>query len=213
MEALKYLEELTERYPLLDHITDPLLTAFATIKGSYENGGKLLIAGNGGSCADSEHIVGELMKGFVKQRPVPDEFVKELKAAAPECWERLAAGLQGGLAALTLTGHPALSTAYLNDADGTMGFAQQLYVLGKREDVFLGISTSGNSANVLYAMLVAKAKGMKTIAMTGSEGGAISRVADVTVAVPENETYRIQELHLPVYHTLCLMLEEYFFTY
>lgn len=213
MEVLKHLEELAERYPTLDHITDSLLTAFATIKGSYENGGKLLIAGNGGSCADSEHIVGELMKGFVKRRPVPDEFVKELKEAAPEYWEKLAAGLQGGLAALTLTGHSALSTAYLNDVEGTMGFAQQLYVLGKREDVFLGISTSGNAANVLYAMSVAKAKGMKTIAMTGSEGGTMSRVADVTMAVPENETYRIQELHLPVYHTLCLMLEEYFFKY
>jgi len=142
---------------------------------------------------------------------VTEEFAKALAEADPQRGPELAAKLQGGLAAIALTGHNGLSTAYANDVDGGMVFAQQLYGYGRKGDVFLGISTSGNSANVMYAMAAAKAMGIKTIALTGRDGGAMGRFADVAVIVPETETYMIQELHLPVYHALCLMLEEHFF--
>lgn len=211
MNEMEQLDVLIERYPVLAGIRGQVLEAYEVMRECYEGGGKLLVAGNGGSSSDSEHIVGELMKGFIKRRPVTEEFAKALEAADPERGPELAAKLQGGLPAIALTGHAALSTAYLNDVDGDLIFAQQLYGYGKPGDVFLGISTSGNSRNVVYAMAVAKAKGLKTIALTGRDGGIMGRTADVAVIVPETETYRIQELHLPVYHALCLMLEEHFF--
>ncbi len=211
MNEMEQLDVLIERYPVLAGIRGQVLAAYEIMRECYEGGGKLLVAGNGGSSSDSEHIVGELMKGFIKRRPVTEEFAKALEAADPERGPELAAKLQGGLPAIALTGHAALSTAYLNDVDGDLIFAQQLYGYGKPGDVFLGISTSGNSRNVVYAMAVAKAKGLKTIALTGRDGGIMGRTADVAVIVPETETYRIQELHLPVYHALCLMLEEHFF--
>ena len=169
------------------------------------------MAGNGGSCADSEHIVGELMKGFCKKRRVPEDFAKALLKADAKRGGQLAEALEGGLAAIALTGHPGLSTAFLNDVDGAYIYAQQIYGYGKEGDVFLGISTSGNAKNILYAAAVARAKGMKVIGLTGKDGGELSGAADVAVIVPDKETYRIQELHLPIYHTLCLMLEERFF--
>lgn len=211
MNEMEQLDVLIERYPVLAGIRGQVLEAYEVMRECYEGGGKLLVAGNGGSSSDSEHIVGELMKGFIKRRPVTEEFAKALEAADPERGPELAAKLQGGLPAIALTGHAALSTAYLNDVDGDLIFAQQLYGYGKPGDVFLGISTSGNSRNVVYAMAVAKAKGLKTIALTGRDGGIMGRTADVAVIVPETETYKIQELHLPVYHALCLMLEEHFF--
>ena len=211
MNEMEQLDVLIERYPVLAGIRGQVLEAYEVMRECYEGGGKLLVAGNGGSSSDSEHIVGELMKGFIKRRPVTEEFAKALEAADPERGPELAAKLQGGLPAIALTGHAALSTAYLTDVDGDLIFAQQLYGYGKPGDVFLGISTSGNSRNVVYAMAVAKAKGLKTIALTGRDGGIMGRTADVAVIVPETETYRIQELHLPVYHALCLMLEEHFF--
>lgn len=211
MNADKYLEELAERYPRLTPIQGEIRQAFDILRDSYAQGGKLLVAGNGGSCADGEHIVGELMKGFVKQREVPEAFAKKLEEAGSEKGTELAAKLQGGLPAIALTGHPGLSTAFLNDVDGNLTFAQQTYVYGRPEDVFLGISTSGNAKNIEYAAITAKAKGMKVIGLTGRDGGALARVADVAVIVPETETYKIQELHLPVYHTLCKMLEEEYF--
>lgn len=211
MNEMEQLDVLMERYPVLAGIRGQVLAAYEAMRECYENGGKLLVAGNGGSCSDSEHIVGELMKGFIKRRTVPEEFAKALRAADPERGPELAAKLQGGLPAIALTGHAGLSTAYLNDVDGDLIFAQQLYGYGKTGDVFLGISTSGNSKNLVYAMAVAKAKGLKTIALTGRDGGMMGRAADVAVIVPETETYKIQELHLPVYHALCLMLEEHFF--
>ena len=211
MNEMEQLDVLIERYPVLAGIRGQVLEAYEVMRECYEGGGKLLVAGNGGSSSDSEHIVGELMKGFIKRRPVTEEFAKALEAADPERGPELAAKLQGGLPAIALTGHAALSTAYLNDVDGDLIFAQQLYGYGKPGDVFLGISTSGNSKNVVYAMAVAKAKGLKTITLTGRDGGIMGRTADVAVIVPETETYRIQELHLPVYHALCLMLEEHFF--
>lgn len=211
MEPLKYLDELTQRYPVLDCVRKQIFESYQILESCYENGGKLLIAGNGGSCADAEHIVGELMKGFVKKRAVSEEFSKLLINADHERGKELSLKLQGGLPAIALTGHPGLSTAYSNDVDGDLIFAQQTYGYGKKGDVLLGISTSGNSKNVLYAMTVARALGMKTIALSGKDGGLLKDAADVSIVVPEQETFKIQELHLPVYHALCLMLEERFF--
>ena len=211
MEPMKYLEELVERYPSLDAVKDDVRKAYELLEACYEQGGKLLIAGNGGSCADAEHIVGELMKGFVKRREVSDSFAECLRSADEVRGAELAKKLQGGLPAIALTGHAGLSTAYLNDVDGDLIFAQQTYGYGRPGDVLIGISTSGNAKNVMYAMTVAKALGMKTIGLTGKDGGALKREADVSVVVPETETFKIQELHLPVYHALCLMLEERFF--
>ena len=211
MEPMKYLEDLVERYPALDAVKDDVRKAYELLEACYEQGGKLLIAGNGGSCADAEHIVGELMKGFVKRREVSDSFAECLRNADEVRGAELAKKLQGGLPAIALTGHAGLSTAYLNDVDGDLIFAQQTYGYGRPGDVLIGISTSGNAKNVMYAMTVAKALGMKTIGLTGKDGGALKREADVSVVVPETETFKIQELHLPVYHALCLMLEERFF--
>lgn len=208
---MKYLEELVKRYPVLDAVKDDVRKAYELLEACYEQGGKLLIAGNGGSCADAEHIVGELMKGFVKRREVSDSFAECLRNADEVRGAELAKKLQGGLPAIALTGHAGLSTAYLNDVDGDLIFAQQTYGYGRPGDVLIGISTSGNAKNVMYAMTVAKALGMKTIGLTGKDGGALKREADVSVVVPETETFKIQELHLPVYHALCLMLEERFF--
>lgn len=211
MEPMNYFEELLERYKALTCVKEEILKAYEILESCYENGGKLLIAGNGGSCADAEHIVGELMKGFVKRRVVSDEFAKKLTEADPERGKELAQKLQGGLPAIALTGHPGLSTAFLNDVDGDLIYAQQTYGYGKKGDVLLGISTSGNSKNVMFAMAAAKALGMKTIGLTGKDGGQLKTAADVAIVVPESETFKIQELHLPVYHALCLMLEERFF--
>jgi D-sedoheptulose 7-phosphate isomerase len=188
--------------------------AFRIMKTSFEAGGQLLAAGNGGSSADSAHIVGELMKGFVKKRPLPPDLVEKFKDACREnheyC-EYLAGNIQQGLPAIDLSSHSSLITACINDIGGDIIYAQQIFGYGRKVDVFMGISTSGNSKNILYAMIAARVKGMKTIALTGASGGAIKNYADAAVIVPEKETYKVQELHLPVYHALCLMLEEHFF--
>lgn len=211
MKEMEYLEELTGRYPVLQAVKKDILAAYEMMKECYEHGGKVLIAGNGGSCADSEHIVGELMKGFVKRRPVPQEFANALKAADPVRGEALAGRLQCGLPAMALTCHTALATAFSNDVDGEMIYAQQLYGYGKPGDVFIGISTSGNAKNIMYAVAVAKAAGIKTICLAGKDGGDLAKACHVSIVVPEQETFKIQELHLPVYHALCLMLEEHFY--
>ena len=202
---------LAERYPVLKGCREDIMEAYHEMRESFARGGKLLICGNGGSSADAQHIVGELMKGFCKKRRVPEDFAKALLKADAKRGGQLAEALEGGLAAIALTGHPGLSTAFLNDVDGAYIYAQQIYGYGKEGDVFLGISTSGNAKNILYAAAVARAKGMKVIGLTGKDGGELSGAADVAVIVPDKETYRIQELHLPIYHTLCLMLEEHFF--
>jgi D-sedoheptulose 7-phosphate isomerase len=206
---MDYLQDLIIRYPALKSIGDSINGAFEILRESYAAGGKLLIAGNGGSAADSEHIVGELMKNFVKKRDLPQSFLAALKNSQAESY--LSGHLQPGLPAVSLTGHPGLSSACINDIDGNIVYAQQVYNLGKPEDVFLGISTSGNAKNIYYALLTAKALGLKTIGLTGGSGGMLAGTADVAIVVPEKETYKIQELHLPVYHTICLMLEECFF--
>lgn len=208
---MEYLEELTSRYPVLEAVKDQVLAAYEILRDCYAGGGKVLIAGNGGSCADSEHIVGELMKGFVKRRPVSGEFAAALREADANRGEELASCLQGGLPAIALTGHAGLSTAFLNDVNGKMIYAQQLYGYGKKGDVFIGISTSGNAENVMYAVAVAKASGIRTIGLTGKNGGKMAEACDCAIVVPADETFKIQELHLPIYHALCLMLEEHFY--
>ena len=208
---MDYLQQLISRYPRLEAVKGDITTAFNIIAASFSGGGKLLIAGNGGSAADAEHIVGELMKSFVKKRALPASFATALEKIDSESAEYLLPRLQPGLPAIALSGHTALNTAAINDIDGNITFAQQVYGYGSAGDVFLGISTSGNSKNVLYAAAAAKAKDMQVIALSGGNGGALKRLADVSIIVPETETYKIQELHLPVYHCLCLMLEERFF--
>jgi D-sedoheptulose 7-phosphate isomerase len=207
----KQIKVLIERYPELSVCDKDIETAFEFMKTSYENGGKLLVVGNGGSAADSEHIVGELMKGFKRARKLTSAQQEGLKKVNEELGSVLAENLQGALPAIALDGHPALTTAYMNDCEPLLCFAQQVNGYGKKEDVLLGISTSGNSKNVLYAATVAKAKGMKVIGLTGQKDSKLKDLADVTIQVPQTETYMIQELHLPVYHCLCLMLEDYFF--
>ena len=211
MNPETYLEELITRYPVLQSCSEDILEAFRLMRQSFEAGGKLLLAGNGGSCADAEHIVGELMKGFCLQRQIPTLFADKMKAIDNEAGTYLESRLQGALPALALHTQQALATAYLNDVDGECFLAQALYGYGVAGDCLLAISTSGNSSNVLYAAVVAKAKGMKVIGLTGKDGGKLKRMADISIVVPEEETYRIQELHLPIYHWLCLVLEEYFF--
>ncbi len=208
---MDYLQQLTERYPQLKPSARGINAAFEIIAQSFEGGGKLLIAGNGGSAADAEHIVGELMKSFVKKRKLPDTFIADIEKIDSEIAGYLIPRLQPGMPAIALNGHTSLNTAAINDIDGNITFAQQVYGYGSAGDVFLGISTSGNSKNILYAAAVAKAKNLKIIALSGGTGGALKGLADVSVIVPETETYKIQELHLPVYHCLCLMLEERFF--
>lgn len=211
MEVTKILDTLIARYPDLSTVREAVEEAYRILEECYSRGGKLLIAGNGGSSADAEHIVGELMKGFVKRRELSGERKAALEAADPEHGRALADKLQEGLPAIALSGHPALSTAFLNDVDGDMIYAQQVWGYGTEGDVLLGISTSGNAKNIDYAVTAARAKGMKVIGLTGRDGGRLGARADAAVIVPEQETYRIQELHLPVYHALCLMLEERFF--
>jgi len=208
---MKHLNLLVERYPVLAVCKDDIFAAYEIMEEAYEADHKLLIAGNGGSAADSEHIAGELMKRFNIPRPVPKAFAGKLKEIDPELGENLARNLERGLMAIPLVAHEALSTAYINDVDGIGVFAQQLYGFGRKGDVFLGISTSGNSENVLSAAVVARALGIKIIGLTGANGGKLAKVSDVAIRVPETQTYRIQELHLPVYHCLCMMLEDKFF--
>lgn len=207
----KHIDKLLKRYPVLESCRENIINAYVIMEECYEQDGKLLIAGNGGSAADSEHIAGELMKRFKSPRPVPADFAEKLKAVDPIRGEELAKNLERGLMAIPLVAHEALSTAYINDVDGLGVFAQQLYGFGRPGDVFLGISTSGNSKNVMSATVVARALGMKVIGLTGTKGGELGKAADVVVKVPETETYMIQELHLPVYHCWCLMLEDKFF--
>lgn len=207
------IDEFLTKYPDLACCKQSILDAYDILLKSFQNGGKLLICGNGGSCADAEHIVGELMKGFKKRRPVSDDLKDKLCAINPEKGALLANSLQGALPAIALDGHQALNTAFINDVEngGELSFAQQVMGYGNLNDVLLGISTSGNAKNIYNAAIVAKAKGMKVIALTGKDGGKLKELADVSIIVPEKETFMIQERHLPIYHLLCLMLEDAFF--
>lgn len=205
------IDLLVERYPSLESEKNSIISAYLVLEECYAKGRKLLVAGNGGSAADAEHIVGELMKGLKISRKLRDDFVEKLMEGNQELGTVLAENLQEALPAIALDGHPALSTAYMNDCEPLLCFAQQVNGYGKAGDVFLGISTSGNSKNVLYAAVTAHAKGMKVIGLTGAKSSKLEQMSDVCIKVPQTETYMIQELHLPVYHCLCLMLEKRFF--
>lgn len=207
----EHLNHLIDRYPKLIVCKEDIKKAYELIETAYQNERKLLVCGNGGSASDSEHIVGELMKEFKLKRKIYGNQATALKELDPELGQVLADNLQGALPAISLTGHSSLQTAYMNDAVPELVFAQQVNGYGKPGDVFMGISTSGNSKNVLYAAVNAKAKGLKVIGLTGAKENKLMKFADVCIRVPETETYKIQELHLPVYHCLCLMLEQKFF--
>lgn len=211
MNPEKQVECLVNRYPGLLQCKRSILDAYDTIRDCYVNGGKLLAAGNGGSAADAEHIVGELMKRFRMPRMLEKAFTERLKTEGGARGKFLAESLERPLSAVSLTVHGALATAYINDVGADGVFAQQLFGYGRKGDVFLGISTSGNAENIINAAVVAKAVGIKVIALTGGLSGELEQYADVVIAVPDTETYRIQEMHLPVYHCLCMMLEDYFF--
>ena len=208
---MRHIDLLVERYPSLESAKNDIVAAYLLLEESYKNGGKLLVAGNGGSAADAEHIVGELMKGFKLPRKPEADFAEKLVEENQELGSVLAENLQGALPAIALDGHPALSTAYMNDCEPLLCFAQQVNGYGKSGDVFLVISTSGNSKNVLYAATTAHAKGMKVIGLTGAKDSKLKDMSDVCIKAPQTETYMIQELHLPIYHCLCLMLEDRFF--
>lgn len=208
---MDFISQCIKRYPNLVICEKTIAQACDLIISSYKAGGKLLIAGNGGSAADSDHISGELLKSFIKKRSPEQAFLDRLIDIDQSTGLYLADKLQGSLPVIALTNNSALMTASLNDVDGNVMFAQQVNGLGQPNDIFLGISTSGNSKNIIYAVVTAKAKGLKTIALTGRDGGKLRSIADVSIIVPETETYKIQELHLPVYHALCLQIEDYFF--
>ena len=193
--------DLFERYPQLNICAKDIEKALALMIDTYKNGGKILVCGNGGSASDADHIVGELMKGFLKDRKITDERIPQ----------ELRGKLQGALPAISLCSQTPLMTAIANDNDADMIFAQQVYGYAKENDLLIAISTSGNSKNVVNAVKVAKSLGVKAIALTGESGGLLKEMADVTICAPSTETYKIQEYHLPIYHYLCAKVEEYFY--
>lgn len=205
------LNELLSRYPALESCKAEIEAARDIIIKCYENGGKVLLAGNGGSCADCDHIVGELMKGFLKMRPMSEEKKAEMKKASSLLTDDVLSKLQGGLPAVSLTSLAALNTAFSNDVDAELIYAQSVFGLGKPGDVLIGMSTSGNSKNVTAAVKVAKAIGVTTVGLTGAKGGMLREICDVAVCAPASETFKIQELHLPIYHYICAAVEEHFF--
>lgn len=208
---MKLLAPLFQRYPILQACEKDLGAAFDLLAAAYGNGNKLLVCGNGGSAADSEHIVGELMKGFLKRRPISAEHASKLETAGGAAGKEIARRLQGTLAAISLPSQMSLLTATGNDNDFDLVFAQQVYGLGRPGDVLLAISTSGRSKNITNAVIVAKAFGLKSIALTGKSGGDLAPLADVAIKVPSDNVAEIQELHLPVYHWLSTELEATFF--
>ncbi len=207
-----YLTELLEKYNELFAVKAEILQAFNLLKNCFINNGTLFICGNGGSAADAEHIVGELMKSFMLSRKLKNQkFINKIKELHGVESEDILPFLQEGIRAVSLTGHPSLSSAFSNDVKPDMVFAQQLYILAKPGDIFLGISTSGNSSNVYKALQVATSMELNTILLTGKTGGKCFKIADCSIRAPSDTVYIIQEYHLPIYHTLCLMLEDFFY--
>lgn len=203
--SLKYIDELIERYPSLNVCKSSIINVTELLIGSYKKGNKLLVCGNGGSAADSEHIVGELMKGFILPRKLNSDLIDKIND------KELTDVLQYGLPTISLVSHTALSTAFSNDQLPSAVFAQQVLGYGKEDDVLLCISTSGNSLNCVYAAKVAKAINMKVVSLTGEKNSKLKELSDMTIQVPEKETFKIQELHLPVYHAICLAIENEFY--
>ena len=195
------LNELLERYPVLEECKKEIEYALNLLINTYKNGGKVLVCGNGGSAADSEHIVGELMKGFMLKRSVTDERISR----------SLVENLQGALPAISLVSQSGVLSAFINDVDPDMMYAQLVYGYGKENDLLICLSTSGNSKNCVNAAEVAKCIGMNVLSMTGAKPSKLSEISDCTVKVPETETFKVQEYHLPVYHYLCAMTEKHFF--
>ena len=212
MNSTRLLDDLIYRYPVLSAIKSEILSAVERMRSSFAANHKLLIAGNGGSATDAEHIAGELMKSFViRDRSVDFDVVSKLSERFGADGQLLASKLEGALPAIPLTGFTGLATAFANDVDPQVTFAQQVYGLGQKGDVFLAISTSGNSKNLINALMVADAKGLATIGLTGRNGGLFNKYCQTVIHAPEDETFKIQELHLPIYHTVCLMLESEIF--
>ena len=209
---MKHLELLIERYPALAVCESEIKRAIEAIIACYEKGGKLLLCGNGGSCADCDHIVGELMKGFLKKRPLDESKKAEMREKCAELDDATLSKLQAGLGAISLPSITALGSAFNNDVDSELTYAQATLALGKAGDVFIGLSTSGNAKNVAAAARVAKGLGMTVIGMSGEGGGKLAVLSDIAIRVPERETFKIQELHLPVYHAICAEVEEYFYS-
>lgn len=209
---MKHLELLIERYPALAVCESEIKRAIEAIIACYEKGGKLLLCGNGGSCADCDHIVGELMKGFLKKRPLDESKKAEMREKCAELDDATLSKLQSGLGAISLPSITALGSAFNNDVDPELTYAQATLALGKAGDVFIGLSTSGNAKNVAAAARVAKGIGMTVIGMSGEGGGKLATLSDIAIRVPESETFKIQELHLPVYHAICAEVEEYFYS-
>jgi D-sedoheptulose 7-phosphate isomerase len=204
--------DLYARAPELEPIRSEIDFAFRLMTGSFRDGGTLLVCGNGGSAADSEHIVGELMKGFRMKRPIPSRDVKKLELLAAEEGREIASKLQEALPAISLTSHPSLRSAVSNDTGQEMEFAQQVYGYGTEGDCLVGISTSGNSANVVKAMITGKALGLITIGLTGEKGGRLAELCDCTIRAPSSTVHIVQEYHMQIYHTLCAMIEREFFS-
>lgn len=206
---MNHLSVLIERYPALAPMQEALKAACDLLEDCFRSGGKLLLCGNGGSACDCEHIAGELMKSFVLPRKLDETDAAALNSCGDD--GSLASGLQNGLPCLVLNGLPGLSSAFANDAEPALTFAQQAWVYARTGDVLLGITTSGSSRNVVLAAQAAKARGAKIIGLTGAKQGELAPLCDVLLNAPDTETYRIQELHLPIYHAICLELEERFF--
>lgn len=206
-----HMELLIQRYPTLESCHKELLQGYYMLEDCYKQGHKLLIAGNGGSAADAEHMSGELMKSFKRKRPIKENVKTALMQVDAMRGEYLVRNLETPLPAIPLVAHEAQVTAFMNDVDAAGVFAQQLFGYGTEGDVFLGITTSGNSENIMYAAVMAKVMGIHVLGLTGESGGKLEQLAEVTVKVPEKETYKVQELHLPIYHCWCMMLEERFF--
>ena len=209
--TLEKIDDLIGRYPVLSVCKDDLRAAVEAICESYRAGHKLIACGNGGSASDAEHIVGELMKGFLMPRKLDQAMADKMQRVCPDEADYFMKNLQGALPALSMVNQVALNTAFANDQAPDLSFAQQLLGMGDAGDVLLGISTSGNSTNVLYAADMAKVKGVKMIALTGETGGKLRDKADICICVPSRETYKIQEYHLPIYHMLCIAAENEFF--
>ncbi len=203
------LQDTIKRYPTLADLEKQIITAFTMIVHAYKEGGKLLCCGNGGSAADCSHIVGELMKSFCIKRPIDKDLKKELEHTPHG--QVLCQKLEGALSAISLGECMSLASATANDIGAEYGFAQALLGLGKKGDILLALSTSGNAENCILVATLARALGIKVITLTGLDGGGLAKIADLAIKAPSNITYKVQELHLPIYHTLCAMLEQYFF--
>jgi len=209
--TIHIVQQFLVRHPELSVVESPLLKASGRLIACFTSGGKLLVCGNGGSAADAEHIVGELMKGFLLQRPVPEEHRNQFAAALGEEGETLVRNLQGALPAISLVSQTSLASAIANDTSAEMIYAQQVYGYGKPGDALIGISTSGNAGNVIKAFQAGRALGMQTISFTGETGGRLSEISDISIRVPSDSTPEIQEFHVQVYHLLCSMIESEYF--